>query len=105
MFLPGLGRGSKLGHRGETDSLVNEKGASPARWLLRIFSILVLLALVIVLIAIAGLFVYEPSPAEGFGFSPAGKSIRLSDGRTLAYLETGDPNGRPLFQGMLEAWE
>ena len=77
--------------------MVKGNGASPARWLLRIVSMVALLLLVLVLAAVAGLFVYEPSPAEGFSFSPAGKTIRLSDGRTLAYLETGDPEGRPLF--------
>ncbi|MCP4204193.1 MAG: alpha/beta hydrolase [bacterium] len=53
--------------------------------------------LVIVLVAVAGLFTYEPSPTEGLGFSSAGKTILLSDGRTLAYLETGDSEGRPVF--------
>jgi pimeloyl-ACP methyl ester carboxylesterase len=60
-------------------------------------SIIILAILVITLVAIAGLFVYEPSPAKGFAFSSAGKTIQLSDGRTLAYLDTGDPEGRPLF--------
>jgi pimeloyl-ACP methyl ester carboxylesterase len=61
------------------------------------FSIIILAILVITLVAIVGLFVYEPSPAEGFAFSSAGKTIQLSDGRTLAYLDIGDPEGRPLF--------
>ena len=69
----------------------------PRRRLLRVLSLLVLSILVIVLVAVAGLFAYEPSPAEGFGFSSAGKTIRLSDGRTLAYLESGDPEGRPVL--------
>jgi pimeloyl-ACP methyl ester carboxylesterase len=47
--------------------------------------------------AIAGLYLYEPTPAEGFDFSSAGETIQLSDGRTLAYLEVGDPEGRPVF--------
>jgi len=59
--------------------------------------IIILAILVITLIAIVGLFVYEPSPAKGFAFSALGKTIRLSDGRTLAYLDIGDPEGRPLF--------
>ncbi len=67
------------------------------RRLLRIFSIIILAILVIILIGVAGLFVYEPSPAEGFAFSSAGKTIRLSDGRILAYLDIGDPGGRPVF--------
>jgi hypothetical protein len=37
------------------------------------------------------------SPAEGFAFSSAGKTLQPSDGRTLAYLETGNPEGRPVF--------
>ncbi len=72
-------------------------GEGRSRRPLRALSILVLLALGLVLGAVAGLFVYEPSPKESFGFSSAGKTIRLSDGRTLAYLETGDSEGRPLF--------
>jgi pimeloyl-ACP methyl ester carboxylesterase len=67
------------------------------RRLLRIFSIIILAILVIILVAVVGLFVYEPSPAEGFAFSSAGKTIQLSDGRTLAYLDIGDPEGRPVF--------
>jgi hypothetical protein len=80
----------------ETTSM-GEQGASPARRLRRFFSVVGLSILVIILVAVAGLFVYEPSPTEGFGFSSAGKTIQLSDGRTLAYLETGDPEGRPVF--------
>ena len=67
------------------------------RRLLRIFSIISLAILAIILVAVVGLFVYEPSPAEGFAFSSAGRTIQLSDGRTLAYLETGNPEGRPVF--------
>jgi len=67
------------------------------RRLLRVFSMIILAILAIILVAVVGLFVYEPSPAEGFAFSSAGKTIQLSDGRTLAYLETGDPEGRPVF--------
>jgi pimeloyl-ACP methyl ester carboxylesterase len=65
--------------------------------LLCVFSIIILAILVITLVAIVGLFVYEPSPAEGFAFSSVVKTIQLSDGRTLAYLDIGDPEGRPLF--------
>jgi len=53
--------------------------------------------LVIILVAVVGLFVYEPSPSEDFAFSSAGKTIQLSDGRALAYLDIGDPEGRPVF--------
>jgi pimeloyl-ACP methyl ester carboxylesterase len=67
------------------------------RRLPRIFLIIILAILVIILVAVVGLYVYEPSPAEGFAFSSAGKTIQLSDGRTLAYLEVGDPEGRPVF--------
>jgi len=67
------------------------------RRLLRILSIVILAILVILLVAVVGLFVYEPSPAEGFAFSSVGKTIQLSDGRTLAYSDFGDPEGRPLF--------
>ncbi len=65
--------------------------------LLRVFSIIILAILAIILVAVVGLYVYEPSPAEGFAFSSAGKTMQLSDGRTLAYLESGDPEGRPVF--------
>jgi pimeloyl-ACP methyl ester carboxylesterase len=68
-----------------------------AKRLLRVFSISVLALLAILLLAVIGLFAYRPSPAEGFAFSSTGKTIQLSDGRTLAYLESGDPNGRPVF--------
>ena len=67
------------------------------RRLLYIFSIIVLAILVIILVAIVGLFIYEPSPGEGLSFSSLGKTIQLSDGRTLAYLEIGDPEGHPVF--------
>jgi pimeloyl-ACP methyl ester carboxylesterase len=62
-----------------------------------LLSIILLAILVLTLVAIVVLFVYEPSPAGGFAFSSAGKTIELSDGRTLAYLDIGDPAGRPLF--------
>jgi len=65
--------------------------------LLRILSIVILAILLIIVVAVVGLSLYEPSVAEGFAFSSAGKTIQLSDGRTLAYLDTGDPEGRPLF--------
>ena len=65
--------------------------------LLRIFAIIILAILVILLVAVVGLFVYEPSPGKGFAFSSSGKTIQLSDGRTLAYLDSGDPEGRPVF--------
>ncbi len=68
-----------------------------ARRLVRISVVVVLAILVIVVVAVVGLFVYEPSPSEGFDFSKAGETVQLSDGRTLAYLETGDPEGRPVF--------
>lgn len=69
----------------------------PARRLVRIPVIVILAILVIVLVAVVGLFVYEPSPTEGFGYSSAGETMQLSDGRVLAYLETGDPDGLPVF--------
>ncbi len=65
--------------------------------LFRIFLIIILVILVMTLVVVVGLFVYEPSPAEDFAFSSAGKTVKLSDGRTLAYLETGNPKGRPVF--------
>jgi pimeloyl-ACP methyl ester carboxylesterase len=65
--------------------------------LLRIASIIILAIFVIILAAVAGVFVYEPSPKEGFAFSSAGATIQLPDGRTLAYLDTGDPEGRAVF--------
>jgi pimeloyl-ACP methyl ester carboxylesterase len=49
------------------------------------------------LAAAVGLFVYEPSPKKGFTFSSAGKTLRLSEGRDLGYLEVGDPAGHPVF--------
>jgi len=48
-------------------------------------------------LAVIGVYIYNPSPAQGFSFSSKGNTIKLSDGRTLAYLESGDPNGRPVF--------
>ena len=66
------------------------------RWF-RVLTVIVLAAAVIIAVAVIGLFVYEPSPSRDFPFSAAGKTIRLSDGRALAYLETGDSGGRPLF--------
>ena len=65
--------------------------------LLRILSIAIVAIFLIVVAAVVGLSLYEPSLAEGFAFSSAGKTIQLSDGRTLAYLDTGDPEGRPVF--------
>lgn len=65
--------------------------------LLRILSIAILAIFLIVVAAVVGLSLYEPSLAEGFAFSSAGKTIQLSGGRTLAYLDTGDPEGRPVF--------
>ena len=67
------------------------------RRLLRISSITILAIFVIVSTVVAGVFVYEPSPKEGFAFSSAGNTIQLPDGRTLAYLDSGDPGGRPVF--------
>jgi pimeloyl-ACP methyl ester carboxylesterase len=75
----------------------DKEGATLARRLLRIFSMIILAILFIILVAVVGLFVYEPSPEEGFAFSSAGKTTQLSDGRTLAYLDIGDPEGRPVF--------
>jgi pimeloyl-ACP methyl ester carboxylesterase len=60
-------------------------------------AIIIFAIFVIPLLAIVGLFIYEPSPAKGLTFSSLGKTIQLSDGRTLAYLDIGDPEGRPLF--------
>ncbi len=65
--------------------------------LLRVVSTVALALFAIILAAIAALYVYEPTPAEGFAFSSAGEAMQLSDGRTLAYLDTGDPEGRPVF--------
>ena len=64
---------------------------------LRIFSIIILTILILILFIIIGLTVYEPSLDESFSFSTAGKTIKLSDDRTLAYLESGDPTGLPVF--------
>lgn len=61
------------------------------------FSIIILGILVITLVAIVGLFVHKLSPSGGFAFSSVGKTIELPDGRILAYLDIGDPEGRPLF--------
>ena len=65
--------------------------------ILRNFLIIILVIVLIILVAVVGLFVYEPSPKQGFSFSSAGKTIQLSDGRNLAYLVVGDPEGRPVF--------
>ena len=65
--------------------------------LLRILSIGFITILVLLVVAVIGLLVYEPSPGGGFAFSSERDTIQLSDGRTLAYLDTGDPDGRPIF--------
>jgi pimeloyl-ACP methyl ester carboxylesterase len=67
------------------------------RRLLRIFSTIILAIVIIILVAVVSLFIYEPSPTKGFAFSSAGKTIKLPDGRTLAYLDSGNPEGRPVF--------
>ncbi|MCU7932465.1 MAG: alpha/beta hydrolase [Candidatus Thiodiazotropha sp. (ex Codakia rugifera)] len=67
------------------------------RRVLRFFSKIILAILVIILVAVIGLFIYEPSPGEGLAFSSAGQTIMLSDSRTLAYLDIGDPEGLPVF--------
>lgn len=69
----------------------------PARRWIRIPTTILLGIILIVAVAIIGLFLYEPSPAEGFAFSSAGESMQLSDGRALAYLQAGDPDGYPMF--------
>jgi len=84
-------------HISQTGSEKGNGGKMLVRRLLRLFSITILVILAIILVAVVGLFAYEPSPAEGFAFSSAGKTMQLSDGRTLAYLESGDPEGRPVF--------
>jgi pimeloyl-ACP methyl ester carboxylesterase len=68
-----------------------------ARRAVRIPVIVLCVILVIILVAAVSLYVYEPSPAKGFTFSSAGETMQLSDGRTLAYLDIGDPEGRPVF--------
>jgi pimeloyl-ACP methyl ester carboxylesterase len=70
---------------------------SRARRLLRALLIVILAILALILVAVIALFVYEPSPAKGFAFSSLGETIQLSDGRTLAYLDIGDTEGRPVF--------
>ncbi len=60
-------------------------------------SITIIAGVIAILVVTVALFIYEPSPAHGFAFSSLGKTMKLSDGRTLAYLETGDPEGRPVF--------
>lgn len=69
----------------------------PARRWARIAVVVTLGAVVIVIVATVCLFIYKPLPAEGFDFSSAGEIMHLSDGRALAYLEAGDPDGQPVF--------
>ncbi|MCP4541374.1 MAG: alpha/beta hydrolase [Chloroflexi bacterium] len=78
-------------------SVKDKETTTLTRRLLRTFSRIILAMFVIILVAVVGLFVYEPLPAEGFAFSSVGKTIQLSDGRTLAYLDGGDPESRPVF--------
>jgi len=66
------------------------------RWR-RFLCVVALVVLLVCVIAIAGLFIYEPTPAEGFEFSSVAETMQLSDGRKLAYLDIGDPDGRPVF--------
>lgn len=79
------------------NKLLHDKAAL---YLFRTFSTIVIVLLLISLLAALSLFVlfvYEPSPLDGFSFSSAGTTIQLPDGRRLAYLETGDPEGRPVL--------
>ena len=69
----------------------------PTRRLPRALLIVALALALIIVAAIVGLFVYEPPLAEGLAFSSAGETMQLSDGRTLAYLDVGDPDGRPVL--------
>ena len=84
-------------HIRQNGPVEDKEGTTLARRLFRIFSVIIVALIAIILVVVAGLFVYEPSPAEGFSFSSKGKTIQLSDGRTLAYLDSGDPDGRPVF--------
>ncbi len=59
------------------------------------FVLLAIIALFIV--AVIALYVYQPSPPDRFSFSDEGETIPLPDGRQLAWTDSGDPNGRPIF--------
>jgi len=65
--------------------------------LFRIILILIFSIFGIILLTIGILHFYEPSLAKGFTFSSAGHTLKLSDGRTLAYIDSGDPKGHPVF--------
>jgi pimeloyl-ACP methyl ester carboxylesterase len=77
--------------------MAEKEGTRRGRRWLRVLLKLVLALVVIMVLAVAGVFVYEPSPAKGFAFSSAGETVQLADGRALGYLEVGDPEGRPVF--------
>jgi len=81
---------NQIGIKGKKDHMLLKR-------LLRIFSIIIPAILSIILVIIIGLSIYEPSLNESFNFSSTGKTLQLSDGRTLAYLESGDPKGLPVF--------
>ena len=65
--------------------------------MLRFLLVISLVVPLVIAVAVAGLFIYEPTPAEGFDFSSEGETMQLSDGRTLAYMDLGDRAGRPVF--------
>lgn len=78
---------------GQSGPVEDKEETTPGGRLLHIFSkIISAIPGIILVVVIVGMSVYEPSPSEYFTFSSAGKMIQLSDGRTLAYLDTGvDP--------------
>ncbi len=59
------------------------------------FALVAILALLVV--AMIALYIYQPSPPDHFSFSDKGETLRLPDGRQLAWTESGDPAGRPVF--------
>lgn len=64
---------------------------------LRILGYLVVAVFAIIGVALIALYVYEPKPTADFGFSDAGQILRLADGRQIAWTDSGDPNGQPVF--------
>ena len=65
--------------------------------ILKIFLIVFAVLILILILALLFINIYKPSLKEGYAFSSTGKILQLPDGRDLAYIDSGDPDGFPLF--------
>jgi hypothetical protein len=64
---------------------------------LRFIKLALAAVFVLLVVAVIALHTYEPSPPDAFSFSDDGETLRLPDGRLLAWTDSGDPAGRPVF--------